>query len=109
MGDFTIIRGDNYPIKIVKYDEDDTKIAFVAGDEVTFSAKKNLKQTAYDIQKSSTIIADGEITLTLDKTATDIPVGDYFYDIEYVNDLDEPVTISKGILTIDWDITRPTV
>lgn len=109
MGDFTIIRGDNYPIKIIKYDEDDTKIAFAAGDEVTFSAKKNIKQTTYDIQKSSTTIADGEITLTLDKTTTDIPLGNYYYDIEYTNDLDEPVTISKGVLTIDWDITRPMV
>lgn len=109
MDDFTIIRGDNYPIKIVKYDEDKTKIAFAAGDEVTFSAKKNIKQTKYDIQTSSTTIDDGEIILTLDKTATDIPVGNYFYDIEYMNDSDEPVTISKGVLTIDWDITRPTV
>lgn len=109
MGDFTIIRGDNYPIKIIKYDEDNTKISFVAGDKVTFSAKKNLKQTTYNIQESSTTIDNGEMTLTLDKTATDIPVGDYFYDIEYMNELDEPVTISKGILTIDWDITRPTV
>lgn len=106
MGDFTIIRGDTCYITYVKLDEDGVKVNLLTGDSCTFSAKKNLKQTTFDIQVTSTTIDDGEIIIKLDQDDTNIALGDYYYDIELNEDsTGDTFTVSRGTLTIDWDVT----
>ncbi len=109
MGDITLIRGDVYSYRISKTDADDVKVDFVSGDKVIFSVKKTIRQDTPLVTTTSTTIEDGDIILKLSPEITNIDIGDYYYDISYENSDDEPVTLSKGKLTIDWDITRPTV
>lgn len=106
MGDFTIIRGDSCYISVIKQDESNNQIDFDDGDSVVFSVKKNLKQDNYDIQSSSNVIIDGEIIIELLPSQTDIILGDYFYDIEYKTKDDDIYTLSRGTVTIEWDVTR---
>lgn len=106
MGDFTIIRGDSCYISVIKTDEQGQQIDFLDGEIVVFSVKKNLKQDAYDIQSSSGTIVEGQMILELTPDDTNIALGQYFYDIQYT-DLNEDIyTLSKGNVTIDWDVTR---
>lgn len=106
MGDFTIIRGDTCHITVVKIDENGEKINFIPGDKCTLSVKRNLKQASYDIQIESTNIQQGEIIITLPSQSTNIALSEYYYDIQYTDENNEIYTLSRGILTIDWDVTR---
>lgn len=106
MGDFTIIRGDTCHITVIKLNENNEKIDFVIGDKCTLSAKRNLKQNEYDIQSMSTNIVEGEIIITLSSEETNIALGDYFYDIQYEDSNEEIYTLARGIVTVDWDVTR---
>ena len=36
---------------------------------------------------------------------TNIALGDYYYDIQYVNLAKDVYTLVKGTLTIDWDVS----
>lgn len=105
MGDFTIIKGDTCYITYVKLDENGEKVNLVSGDSCTFSAKKTLKQTTYDIQVTSTTIENGEIIIKLEPDDTDIATGEYLYDIELNDNLNDRYTVSRGTLTIDWGVT----
>jgi hypothetical protein len=106
MGDFTIIKGDTCYITYIKLDEDGVKVNLVSGDSCTFSAKKNLKQTTYDIQVTSTTIEDGQIVIKLEQDDTNIALGEYFYDIELNEDATgDTFTVSRGTVTIDWSVT----
>jgi len=106
MGDFTIIRGDSCYISVIKTNEQGQQIDFVDGENVVFSVKKNLKQENYDIQSSSSVIVDGQMIIELTPDDTNIALGDYFYDIQYTDINDDVYTLSKGNVTIDWDVTR---
>ena len=106
MGDFTIIRGDSCYISVIKTNEQGQQIDFVDGEKVVFSVKKNLKQENYDIQSSSSIIVHGQMIIELTPDDTNIALGDYFYDIQYTDTNNDVYTLSKGNVTIDWDVTR---
>jgi len=106
MGDFTIIRGDSCYISVIKTNEQGEQIDFVDGEKVVFSVKKNLKQENYDIQSSSSKIVDGQMIIELTPDDTNIALGDYFYDIQYTDINNDVYTLSKGNVTIDWDVTR---
>lgn len=106
MGDFSIMRGDSCYISVIKLDENGCKINFEEGEVVIFSVKKNLKQENYDIQSSSTNLVDGEIIIKLTPEDTNIALGDYFYDIQYTDLIEDIYTLARGTLTIDWDVTR---
>lgn len=106
MGDFTIIRGDTCYITYIKLDEDGNQIDLLPGDSCTFSAKKQLKQLTFDIQVISTTIENGQIIIKLVQNDTNIALGEYYYDIQLNEDITgDTFTVSRGILTIDWDVT----
>ncbi len=106
MEDFTIIQGNSCYITVIKKDEAGTKINFVEGDEVVLSAKKNLKQNTYDIQSNSTTLVDGELIIYLTPDDTNIPLNEYYYDIQYKDTNEDIYTLTKGKLTIDWSVTE---
>lgn len=104
-GEITINRGDSCYFTVIKQNEEGTKINFDIGDELTFSAKKTLKQENYDIQVISTDLNDGEITIQLLPEHTNIALGQYLYDIQYKDIYNDIYTLSKGTLNIEWDVT----
>lgn len=106
MGDFTITKGDTCYITYIKLDDDGVQVDLVTGDSCTFSAKKNLRQTEYDIQVVSTNILEGQMIIKLEPTDTNITLADYYYDLELIEGTSGDVfTVAKGTLTIDWEVT----
>jgi hypothetical protein len=106
MGDFSINKGDSCYLTVIKTDEAGTQIDFVEGEKVLLSAKKNLKQEEYDIQSELATLTDGQMIIYLTPADTNITLGDYYYDIQYTDLNDDVYTLSKGKITIDWDVTE---
>ena len=105
MKDLTINQGDSCYLNITKEDENGEKINFETGEVVKFSAKKNLKQKEYDIESANATLVNGEMIIELTPEQTNIALGDYYYDIQYVNLAKDVYTLVKGTLTIDWDVS----
>jgi hypothetical protein len=106
MQDFEIIRGDTCYLEVIKEDDTGTPIPFDVTDTFIFSAKKNIKQDTYDIQSTKFQLNSGKAIIELNTTDTNVEVGEYYYDIVYKTTNDEEYTLCKGILTVDWDVTR---
>lgn len=106
MGDFTINRGDSCYITVIKTDSAGTQIDFVEGDKVILSAKKNLKQENYDIQSELATLTNGQMVIYLEPNDTNISLGEYYYDIQYTDLNNDIYTLSKGKITIEWEVTE---
>lgn len=102
--DFEIVKGDSCYISVTKL-LNDVAQDFVEGEEVIFSAKKNLKQTTYDIQSSETTLTDGVNIIRLSPTDTDVELGKYYYDIQYTDTNNDIWTLKRGVIEIVWEVT----
>lgn len=105
MQDLQINQGDTCYITVIKQDDSGNKINFVTGETVVLSAKKNLKQTIYDIQTANATLTDGEMIIEITSTESNIALGDYYYDIQYTDVNNDIYTLVKGMLNIDWQVT----
>ena len=103
--DMQIIQGDTCYLTITKLDDAGNQSDFETGEVVKFSAKKNLKQKEYDIESANATLVDGQMIIELTPEQTNIALGDYYYDIQYVNLAKDVYTLVKGTLTIDWDVS----
>ena len=103
--DMQIIQGDTCYLTITKLDDAGDQSDFENGEVVVFSAKKNLKQEDYDIHSENATLIDGQMVIELTPEQTNIALGDYYYDIQYVNLAKDVYTLVKGTLTIDWDVS----
>jgi hypothetical protein len=54
-----------------------------------------------DVSASVTAAASGEVTLTVDDTATVDLSGDYVHELEIESAPGEVVTVSRGVLSVD--------
>lgn len=54
--------------------------------------------------------ADGDITISLQhQLTTALPIADgYYYDVQLINSAGKPVTLTKGLLNVNADVTRST-
>lgn len=103
--DFLIIRGDSCYITVTKKNDAGEQINFIETDVLVFSAKKKLNQSEYDIHSTKFTLNEGKAIIELSSTDTDVPDGEYYYDVQYTNELNDVYTLIKGILTVDWDVT----
>ena len=107
MNNLTINQGDSCYLTIMHLDDDnETVIPFEEGDTIVFSAKRKLNQKEFDIKSKSAHLIDGDLIIELTPEDTDIPLGEYYYDIQLTNVAEDVYTIMKGILTIDWDVSE---
>lgn len=107
----TIVRGDTKTYKLVFRNSSGIPVD-ITGWTVYFTVKENLSQTDDQALISKNVTshtdpANGETSIVLSSTDTD-HVGNYIYDIQYKNTLDEIHTILEGILSFSKDITRRT-
>lgn len=75
-----------------------------------FSCRSNLGSNEYVFQKSIgngiTPIEEGIFNVKISPQDTkDQLIGDYYYDLK-IGINDDVYTILKGILTLEWDVTR---
>lgn len=107
MNNLTINQGDSCYLTIMHLDDDnETVIPFEEGDTIVFSAKRKLNQKYFDIKSKPAHLIDGDLIIELLPEDTDIPLGEYYYDIQLTNVAEDVYTIMKGILTIDWDVSE---
>ena len=73
----SIVQGDTatFTIEVDNY-------IFSEGDKAYFTVRKDTKESPIAIQKIITEFDEHHFTVYLDKKATNIPVGDYLYDIQ---------------------------
>jgi len=101
-----IVQGDSFYLTVTKYDDEGDEIMFEEGEEIVFSARRNLKQTEYDIHSEKMILTeDGKIILYLSPTDTEVRLGTYYYDVQYKTINKDIYTLVKGELEIVWEVT----
>jgi len=100
-----IIQGDSFYLTLVKHDKEGTQVDFETGEEIAFSAKKNLNQAEYDIHSTNITLTEGKIVLALTPTDTEVKLGTYYYDIQYKTLNNDVYTLLKGELEIVWEVT----
>lgn len=101
-GKITVTRGDTGIISLDLTLPDGTPYEFLEGDSLTLSVKKNVRDTDYILQKTSSrpaIIFDHEDT-------DDIDPGNYIYDIEFRHGLGQVSTIGPDKFIVKYDVTR---
>lgn len=104
--DIQIIQGDSFYLTVTKYDDEGDEIMFEEGEEIVFSARRNLKQQEYDIHSEKmTLTEDGKIILYLSPTDTEVRLGTYYYDVQYKTINKDIYTLVKGELEIVWEVT----
>ena len=104
--DLKIIQGDSFYFTLNKLDKEGEEIGFEEGEEIVFSAKKNLKQATYDIHSTNITLTDEDkIILYLSPVDTNVNLGTYYYDIQYKTLNDDIYTLLKGELEIVWEVT----
>ena len=104
--DLKLIQGDSFYLTLNKLDKEGNEIGFVEGEEIVFSAKKNLKQPEYDIHSDKmTLTEEGKIILYLSPVDTNIKLGTYYYDIQYKTLNKDIYTLVKGELEVVWEVT----
>ncbi len=104
--DIQIIQGDSFYLTVTKYDDEGDEIMFEEGEEIAFSARRNLKQREYDIHSEKmTLTEDGKIILYLSPTDTEVRLGTYYYDVQYKTKNKDIYTLVKGELEIVWEVT----
>lgn len=105
--DLTLIQGDSFYLTLNKLDKEGDEIGFVEGEEIVFSAKKNLKQLEYDIYSDNmTLTEEGKIILYLSPVDTNVKLGTYYYDIQYKTLNEDIYTLVKGELEVVWEVTE---
>lgn len=84
---------------MIRYNEDTSALAIIAkdtgdfaintinyilnqGDTVYFTVNTELENPDFKIQKVITDFTDGKAIVRLSSSDTDIPVGEYYYDVE---------------------------
>ena len=107
-------RGDTRKIKITVQDTTTKQPISVDGGKLTVTFKKTV--TAADADADLQVVVDaieadplnptGEILVTLSHTDTEIDVGTYFYDFQFVSAAGEVTTILVGKVKVLADITR---
>jgi len=112
-----MIRGDNITYEISITDMADAAID-ISGDEIYLTFKKNPKDPDIlaEIAYASTVPTDansvlGVVFIHLMDTATDIPAGDYYYDVQWVRDVSgagEVVTLQIGKVKVIQHVTVST-
>lgn len=109
--DLEIKRGDSKTYTIKFRDKDNNPVD-ISGWTVYFTVKENLGQTDENakIKKDVTVHSNplnGETQIALTSTDTNL-VGNYIFDIQYKNMVNEIKTIVEGFITFAKDITRRT-
>ena len=66
---------------------------------------RKLNQKDFDIKSKPAHLIDGDLIIELLPEDTNIPLGEYYYDIQLTNVAEDVYTIMKGMLTIDWDVS----
>jgi len=109
-------RGDTKKYKVIVRDKETQDPISVDGGVLTVSMKKKEKDTTFLLQEIVNAIEPdpqnptGEIQITLPSEKTEIlPVGDVFYDFEFVSSISEVTTILAGTVKILYDVTTPPV
>ena len=106
MNNLTINQGDSCYLTIIHMDDDnETVIPFEEGDTIILSAKRKINQKEFDIKSKPARLIEGDLIIELTPEDTNIPLGDYYYDIQLTNVAEDVYTITKGMLTIDWDVS----
>ena len=91
---------DTLSIKIIAKDSGDFVLTLdnyllASGDEVVFTVSKEIGKETYVIQKRITEFNDGSGIISITPTDTDLPLGEYYYDIQ-VNAADGRVDTVVG-------------
>lgn len=81
------INKDTGTIKIVARDTATLAVqldnySFVDGDKVYFTINNKTGETTYKTQKVITDFLDGRAIINLDQIDTDLPPGEYYYDVQ---------------------------
>ena len=107
-------RGDTRKIKVTIQDAETQTPISVDGGKLTVTFKKTV--TALDADADLQVVVNateadpqnptGEILVTLSHTDTEIDIGTYFYDFQFVSATDEVTTILVGKVKVLADITR---
>lgn len=91
---------DTLAIKIIAKDSGDFVLTLdnyllASGDEVVFTVSKEIGKETYVIQKRVTEFNDGSVIISITPKDTDLPLGEYYYDIQ-VNAADGRVDTVVG-------------
>lgn len=96
--------GDTFTKSLAFTDSVGTAID-LTGSTITFSIKKNKTDTSYSAQATASITAGtgGTATITIDPLS--IAIGDYWYDLQWVDSDGDIKTPLKGQFLVTYDIT----
>ena len=105
----TIIRRDDVELEIVFTDQDGNAID-INGATVFFTLKRRVSDTDEDALVVKEVTehsspSEGETTISLSNSETDIPSGVYFYDLQIRNTEDKITSSDSGQIRISQDIT----
>jgi hypothetical protein len=113
MATISVIRGDDVTLNATFKDENGTAIN-ITGYTVFFTVKNNYTSTTDDnalISKTVTSHSDptnGQTTITLSNTDTNLDEGNYFYDFQTKDGSNKISSTSRGTFTVSLDVTRRT-
>lgn len=82
-----IIDKDTLTIKVIAKDSGDFVLTLdnyllASGDEVVFTVSEEIGKENYVIQKRVTEFNDGSVIIFIAPKDTDLPLGEYYYDIQ---------------------------
>jgi hypothetical protein len=104
---FEITRGNTW--KRILYFSDDDGPTDITGWKILFTAKEKITDVdaSAKIAVAATITdaENGEATLSLSVTNTDLTPGSYIYDIKIITDTSDELTIVNGSITILSGVT----
>lgn len=105
-----IIRGDDEAILVTIKDVNNVS-QLVAGDVISFTVKRKMNDpdSKAIFQEDYELTDDvEEYTIDLSNTETELPLGIYYCDLQWVNNT-KVKTIYRGPFEVSYDITRRVV
>jgi hypothetical protein len=116
-----MFRGDDKTFRVIVVDANDVVVP-ITGDKVEFTVKKNATDLMADaiIYKSSLVHGEIDIRVAPNTNQADInlvpadtdlvPTGEYVFDVQLTRvSTGKVLTIVKGVLSIEQDVTQAVV
>jgi gentisate 1,2-dioxygenase len=96
--------GDTFTLPLLFLDYLDVPVN-LTGSSIMFSIKKNKTDTTYSAQASAVIDVGAGWTATITIKPLSIALGDYWYDVQWIDSAGNIQTVMKGQFSVTYDIT----
>jgi hypothetical protein len=109
--EITMYRGDSYPLSFTIKNKDTSAAVDLTGGALVMTVNPerdpvDASEVLFQLNGVMDAPATGVATFTPSELDTDLPVGKYYYDIEYTDAAGNVRTIVKSTFAITQDITK---